>query len=337
MRRSGLCQPGGGDNVRADRLLSILLQLQINRRMTAKELARRLEVSERTIHRDMEALSTAGVPVTAERGAGGGWSLIDGYQTNLTGLAGAEVQALFVPGSARLLADLNLGKASESALVKLLAALPEVSRRDAEYVRQRIHVDVTGWGACAEESAPCLRAAHEAVWRGRRLRFEYGREGCASSRTVDPLGLVAKGSVWYLVATASGEVRSYRVSRVRAAVVLDEPSARPEEFDLAAHWEESSGQFRGNFPSFYATFRAHPSAVERMRYAGRFARVEEVGPADREGWPRVRMRFQLAEEACEFALGLGALVELVEPEELRARVVEMAEGVVAIYTRRKGD
>jgi predicted DNA-binding transcriptional regulator YafY len=321
--------------MRADRLLSILLLLQVHRRLPARALARRLEVSERTIHRDMEALSTAGVPVTAERGAHGGWSLIDGYRTNLTGLAGAEVQALFVPGPARLLADLNLGKASESALIKLLAALPEVSRRDAEYVRQRVHVDVTGWNR-AEESAPCLHTIQDAVWQGRKLSIEYGQESCARERTVDPLGLVAKGSVWYLVAGVGGEVRSYRVSRVRAAVLLDEPCGRPENFDLAAHWEESSRQFRVNFPNFYATFRAHPSAVERMRFAGRFARVEEVGLADAEGWPRVLMRFQFAEEACEFALGFGSLVELVEPEELRARVVEMAEGMLAAYRRQAG-
>ena len=322
--------------MRADRLLSILLLLQINRRMTARELAHRLEVSERTIHRDMEALSTAGVPVTAERGAQGGWSLMDGYKTNLTGLAGAEVQALFVPGPARLLSDLNLGKASESALLKLLAALPEMFRRDAEYVRQRIHVDVTGWNR-AEESVPCLHTVQEAIWQGRRLSIEYGQEGCASERVVDPLGLVAKGIVWYLVAAAGGGVRSYRVSRVRGAVMLDEPSERPEGFDLAAHWEESSRRFRENFPRFYATLRAHPSVVNRMHFARPFARVEEVGPADGEGWQRVRMRFQFPEEACEFALGFGARVEILEPAELRTRVVEMAEGVVAFYERKTGE
>jgi predicted DNA-binding transcriptional regulator YafY len=318
--------------LRADRLLSILLLLQVNRRMTARELARRLEVSERTIHRDMGALSTAGVPVTSERGARGGWSLIDGYRTNLTGLAGAEVQALFVPGPARLLSDLNLGKASESALVKLLAALPEAFRRDAEYVRQRVHVDVTGWDR-AEEAVPCLHTIQDAVWQGRKLSIAYGQENCAAERVVDPLGLVAKGSVWYLVAAVGGDVRSYRVSRVRGAALLDEPSGRPEKFDLAAHWEESSKQFRENFPRFYATLRAHPSIVERMRFARPFARVEEIGEADEEGWPRVRMRFQFAEEACEFALGFGARVEILEPAELRARVVEMAEGAAALYQR----
>jgi predicted DNA-binding transcriptional regulator YafY len=318
--------------VRADRLLSILLLLQINRRMTAKELARRLEVSERTIHRDMDALSTAGVPVTSERGARGGWSLVDGYRTNLTGLAGAEVQALFVPGPARLLADLKLGKASESALVKLLAALPEVFRRDAEYVRRRIHIDVSGWGG-AREAVPCLHTIQEALWRGRKLSFVYGQEGCASARVGDPLGLVAKGSVWYLAASVGGEVRSYRVSRVRAAEMLDEPCERPAGFDLAAHWEESSRKFRENFPRFYATFRAHPSIINRMHAARAFARVEEVGEDDGEGWRRVRMRFQFAEEACEFALGFGARVEIVEPAELRAKVLEMAEEVVGFYKR----
>src|SRR5215208_5430614 len=195
---------GEGGAMRADRLLSIMLLLQLYQRLTAGELARRLEVSERTIHRDMEALSTAGVPVVAERGSGGGWALVDGYRTNLTGLNAAEVQTLFSGLPPRLLADLRLDRARDAAHVKLLAALPEASRADAEYARRRVHVDVAGWGG-AEEAVPHLHAAQEAVWRGRKLLFTYGGDcGGAAERAVDPLGLVAKGGVWYLVARAAG-------------------------------------------------------------------------------------------------------------------------------------
>src|SRR5215207_7455103 len=189
--------------MRADRLVSIMLLLQVYRRLTAGELARRLEVSERTIHRDMEALSAAGVPVVAERGSGGGWALAGGYRTNLTGLNAAEVQTLFSGLPARLLADLKLDRDSDAAHVKLLAALPPSSRADAEYARRRVHVDVAGWGA-AEEAVPHLHTVQEAVWRGRKLFFTYGDDcgGAAAERAVDPLGLVAKGGVWYLVARA---------------------------------------------------------------------------------------------------------------------------------------
>lgn len=319
--------------MRADRLLSIMLLLQIYRRLTAGELARRLEVSERTIHRDMEALSAAGVPVVAERGAGGGWALAGGYRTNLTGLNEAEVRTLFAATPARLLADLDLDKASEAARVKLLAALPEWARAGAEYARQRIHVDAGGWGG-AGEAVPHLRAIQEAVWQGRKLHLAYPREGgggATAERLVDPLGLVAKGGVWYLVASSGGEVRSYRVSRVASARASDEPCARPAGFDLAAYWAASVARFRAEVPRFDATFRAHRSVLHLLPYAGRFSRVESAGEPDAAGWAGVRMRFQFEEDACGFALGFGTRVELVEPAYLREKLSRMAREVAALY------
>jgi predicted DNA-binding transcriptional regulator YafY len=317
--------------MRADRLLSILLLLQMRQRMTARELAERLEVSERTIHRDMEALSTAGVPVMAERGTGGGWMLMEGYRTNLTGLNEAEIQSLFVTKPSRLLADLRLDKASEAALIKLLAALPSTSRRDAEYARQRIHIDVSGWHR-AEETVPSLRTLQEAIWQERKLRFTYQRgEECAAERLVDPLGLVAKGSVWYLVAAVEGAIRSYRVSRVTDARVLDEPCARPADFDLAAYWEQSAAEFETQLPRYHARVRVAPAILPRLRYAGRFARIERVEPPDDDGWSRVALRFDVEEMACEYVLSFGAQIEVLEPLVLREKVIRMAESVIEFY------
>jgi predicted DNA-binding transcriptional regulator YafY len=222
--------------VRADRLLSILLLLQVNRRMTAGELALRLEVSERTIHRDMEALSMAGVPVFAERGLGGGWALAEAYRTNLTGLNTAEVQSLFVSTPP----DLGLQKAAEGALIKLLSAVPTMSRRDAEYASQRIHVDITGWKQNAEDIS-ALPALQQAVWQESKVRVSYGEsDGPPVDRIVNPLGLVAKGSVWYFVGSVDGELRTFRVSRIRGVELLDQRAARPAGFDLAAYWEKST-------------------------------------------------------------------------------------------------
>lgn len=322
--------------MRADRLLSIMLLLQIYRRLTAAELARRLEVSERTIHRDMDALSTAGVPVVAERGAGGGWALVEGYRTNLTGLNDAEIRSLFTAATpSRLLSDLSLDKAADAAHVKLLAALPEASRALAEYARQRIHVDAAGWGG-GEERAPHLRTIQEAVWQGRRLHFAYAR-GCEQPNaelTSDPLGLVAKGGVWYLVAAVEGDVRSYRVSRVRSARMSEEEASRPEGFDLAAHWAASIARFRKEMPRYFATFRAHKSVVPVLYYAGRFSRVEEASEPDAEGRATVRMRFQFEEDACGLALGFGTKVEVLEPVSLRAKVLETAKRVAEFYAGR---
>ena len=319
--------------MRADRLLSVLLLLQVHRRLTARELARRLEVSERTIHRDMDALSAAGFPVFAERGIGGGWMLVEGYQTNLTGLNKDEIQALFLTKPLRLLADLGLDKASDAALLKLSAALPSAHRDNAEHARQRIHVDITGWNR-AEESIQFLPVLQEAVWRERRLKFSYQRGGGCDpvERLADPLGLVAKGSVWYLVAAVEGEVRSYRVSRVSSAELTDEPCVRPKGFDLAEYWEQSIASFKAHLPKYEATMRAHPEIFPRMRFAGRFARIAHADPPDADGWIRVAMRFDVEEMSCEYALSFGPLMEVLEPDSLREKVIDAANSVIAYYS-----
>ncbi|HVF57464.1 MAG TPA: YafY family protein [Pyrinomonadaceae bacterium] len=320
--------------MRADRLFSIVLLLQSERRLTARELAGRLEVSERTIHRDMEALSGAGIPVVAERGAGGGWSLLGEYRTNLTGLNEAEIQSLFVFKPSRLLADLKLEKASEGALLKLLAALPSIYRTGAEQARQRIYVDVAGWNR-SEEAVPLLHTLQEAVWQERKLRMTYRRGECAAiERVVDPLGLVAKGSVWYLVAATAGDVRSYRVSRVEGVELLDERCVRPPGFDLASFWEQSAAEFRANLPRYQAKVRVRAGIVPRMGFAGRFARIERTGSADADGRVEVWLRFDAEEMACEYALSFGAQLEVLEPSALRDKVVEAAESVVAFYAQK---
>jgi predicted DNA-binding transcriptional regulator YafY len=320
--------------MRADRLLSILLLLQVHQRMTAGELAKRLEVSERTIHRDMEALGTAGIPVTAERGTGGGWHLLEAYRTNLTGLNEAEIQALFFTKPVRLLADLGLRKAADAALIKLLAALPSMSRKDAEQVAQRIHVDATGWHH-AEEDISALSTIQEAIWKERKLSMTYQRDGGNSfERLVDPLGLVAKGSTWYLVAAAEGDVRSYRVSRVRDARVNEEPCARPKDFDLAAFWAESSTHFVASLPRYQVTARIAPEVLETVYHAGRYARIEKVEPPDAEGWITLCLQFEQEEAACGYLLSFGTRVEIVEPRDLREKVLRLAESVAAFYAQK---
>jgi predicted DNA-binding transcriptional regulator YafY len=316
--------------MRADRLLSIVLLLQVHRRLTARELAERLEVSERTILRDMEALGSAGIPVVAERGAGGGWSLMEGYRTDLTGLSEAEAKALFLAGPSRLLADLRLEKATEGALLKLLATLPAIFRRGADSARQRIHIDVTGWGT-SDEAFPHLHTLQEAVWQERRLHLVYNRSDCQVERVADPLGLVAKGSVWYLVAGVEGEIRSYRVSRVQEARLLDEPCVRPPGFDLAAWWSRSAAAFKESLPRYVATLRIHPEVLPRLRFGGRFARIGTVGEPDADGWATVEVRFDMEDLAAEWTLGFGPQIEVLAPPELRERVARMAAAVVTAY------
>jgi predicted DNA-binding transcriptional regulator YafY len=317
--------------MRADRLLSILLLLQVHRRMTARDLSMRLEVSERTIHRDMDALSAAGVPVYAQRGITGGWSLTDGYRTNATGMTETEIRTLFLGTPSRVLSDLGLDNASEAALIKLLAALPSASQGGAEDVRQKIHIDIGGWHA-SDDQVHLLPVLQDAVWRERRLAITYQpASGEPRAREVDPLGLVAKGSVWYLVARAEGDLRTYRADRVIDARLLDEPVNRPDDFDLASFWEGSKSDFVAQLPRYHAVVRVDPAIVRRLTFVSRYSRIESIAEPDDDGWVRVEMRFQFPEDAREFVLGFGPKIEVVQPDDLRTDVIALARAVVETY------
>jgi predicted DNA-binding transcriptional regulator YafY len=321
--------------MRADRLLSILLLLQVHRRITARNLAKRLEVSERTVLRDMDALSGAGVPVVAERGAGGGWSLVEGYQTKLTGLSAAEIQSLFLARPTRLMADLGLGHEADAALIKLQASLPAGSRQHADFARQRILVDSRGWRDPAE-SVACLPVLLDALWRERQVCFVYKPVlGEPGERIAHPLGLVAKGSTWYLVARTQPNNRpknddqphTYRVSRIREAAILDQAASHPAGFDLAAYWERSATEFRDKLPRYYATFLASPAVMHWVRYRG--WRLEEETAEGQS--MRVRLRFDAEEEAVQFALSFAGQIEAIAPTGLRDKVLAGAQAILALY------
>ncbi|MGH2602095.1 MAG: helix-turn-helix transcriptional regulator, partial [Dehalococcoidia bacterium] len=235
----------------------------------------------------------------------------DAYRTHVAGLTDVEAQTLFLSTPPRLLADLGLEKAADAALVKLLASLPAIQRRDAEYARQRIHVDSAGWRS-SEESVPFLTVLQEAVWQDRRVRIRYGESG--AERMIDPLGLVAKGRLWYLIGAVRGEPRTYRISRVQDATVLDEPSVRPPGFDLATYWRQSSASFVANLPRYPITVRAAPAILPRLEDPGWYARVEESSTPDEDGWVPARVICHTEEEACRFALGFGPWIEVLEPE-----------------------
>ena len=224
---------------------------------------------------------------------------------------------------------------SRRALLKLLAALPAMYRQGAEQARRRIHIDPGGWSRY-EESVPLLPRLQEAIWSERKLRFTYqrGPDCDPVEREVDPLGLVAKGSAWYLVAGIAGDIRSYRISRISQAKVVDEPATVPAGFDLAAYWEQSTTTFKSALPNYVAQFRVAPDVFPRLRFAGRFARVGDATETDADGWLRVSVGFDVEEMACEYALSFGSRLEVLEPQSLREKVIAAAQQVVSFYSNR---
>jgi predicted DNA-binding transcriptional regulator YafY len=323
--------------MRADRLLSILMLLQARGQMTAQALAEEHEVSVRTIYRDIDALSTAGVPVYAERGPGGGCALVEGYRTSLTGLTKEEVRALFMLGIPAALDELGLSQELRAALRKLAAALPEVRRSDEVMVRQRIYLDWEGWSR--PEPEPHLKAMQQAVWENRRLALAYrelmGPQGFRRyERLVEPYGLVAKAGSWHLVCANDGRLRVYRASRILDARVTEEPFERPPEFDLSAFWKSWCVGREESRPSYTATVRVSPKLAPFLSlYLGDSvgSQVAAAGPPDDEGWFTLTLTFETLEEARMYVLGFGAAIEVLEPEPLRLSVIDFAQQVVDFY------
>jgi predicted DNA-binding transcriptional regulator YafY len=304
--------------MRADRLLSVLLLLQAHGRLTGRELAKRLEVSERTMHRDMEALSASGVPVFAMRGSRGGWQLDEGWRTQVPGLDEAELRA-FLMAQPQVIGDERLVHAAERALAKLTAALPVSLREKAASIRQRLHVDTTRWYGTVEDLS-MLPVVQDAVSSDRKLKIIYRRQGHeVAERTVDPLGLVAKGSTWYLVANTSHGFRTYRVSRIEEAKPLDQSCERPPDFDLATYWKSSTAAFRDR-PRYQALLRLEPRTADMVKSWGCFSNTDTAQDGGPDGWITATAQFEDEDQACFIVLGLGPRAEVVEPRKLRERV-----------------
>jgi len=313
--------------MRADRLLSALLLLQAKGRMTGRELAERLEVSERTVHRDMEALSAARIPIRAVRGAQGGWQIEKGWRTQVPGLDEAEMRALLM-AQPRVVGHPRLMAAAESALNKLMASLPGPLQARAAAMRERLHVDPTGWRATGEDLS-MLSAVQDAVAGERKLAFDYTRaDGQKGPRTVDPLGLVAKGENWYLVARAHNGMRTYRVSRMEAVTLLASAFERPANFDLATHWKASTTAFekqRGKYPAILALTGG--IARKLSAWYGATSVDGPDGAADLPGWVTMQVEFENEEQALFMVLGFGSRVRVVEPQGLRQRVLAETEAI----------
>ena len=309
--------------MRSARLLRIMLLLQEGRQATAQSLADEVEVSVRTIYRDIGALGAAGVPLWTEPGPGGGIRLLDGWQSKLTGMTGTETSALMLLGMPSVAADLGLSDATAAAESKLLGALPVSLRASAQLWRERVHVDVPGWftAPAANELVPVLARA---VLGGRQIEIGYrGR-----SRVLGPLGLVVKASVWYLVATRGERILSFRVDRIESVAELATEVLRPAGFDLAQWWGASMAEFDRSLLRFPCRVRLSDNAVRALPRVIGVAATPDLGPPDSDGWTEVELMLESEEVALAQLIALGGGVSVLDPASLRRSLRDIASRIV---------
>lgn len=303
--------------------------------MTARQLAEELDVSVRTVYRDMESLGAAGIPLYGEAGHEGGYQLLDGYRTRLTGLTKPEAEALFLSGLPGVAADLGLGAVLATAQLKLMAALPEELRDRASRIQQRFHLDTSSWYA-DQEPVPHLADVVHAAWNQSRVELTYLRwaEPCEVVRILDPYGVVLKAGRWYLVAGAGGSVRTYRIAKIRGLRMLDERFERPAGFDLAHHWDGYLQEFDARRHVGEATLRMSPALFERLpqllepalvRAARRSARPEP------DGWIRAVIPMETVDHTANVLLRLGAGAEVLDPEPLRRQMADTVAELSRVY------
>ena len=314
--------------MKASRLLSILMLLQSRERMTAASLAQALDVSERTIMRDVDQLSAAGVPIWAERGREGGLRLQQGWSTRLTGMTEHEANALLLAGMPGPAAELGLGEAALSARLKLVASLPMPMRDQAARVADRLHIDPVDWYR-AHDTPTQLREVADAVWRSARIRVRYASWRKTSWRELEPMGLILKAGAWYVAAREAGkrDVRTYRLAHVLESQSGRGTFKRPPSFDLARYWRESSARFENELRPLQARVWMSPWALEALAQTrSRFVElpVPPGGREERAGWRPVLLAMESVEEGARHILGFGGEAEVIEPVPLRNMVSDMA-------------
>ncbi|BAB04130.1 YafY family protein [Halalkalibacterium halodurans] len=321
--------------MKADRLLEIVALLQNHEKLTTHQLVDHLHVSSRTILRDMDTLSALGIPIVSERGRAGGWKLMDHFRSQLSGMSMTELKALFILPSDKVLKDLGIPTKGRDIRLNMLSSLQGNRKHAVRPYLEKVYIDTGTWKPSKERMEE-FNVVQQAVFEEKKLYIVYeNAKGEQRERLISPLGLVAKGSAWYVVATVeTGDIRNFKLSRIKDSKLVREPIVKPETFSLATYWNESKEQFVQTLPSYEATVLAHDSIIHRLTFTGKFVENIQVGHRDDE-WVTVNLCFHDEQEITEYVLGFGGRMKLVTPKHLIGRIVQQASAVIQQYASDK--
>ncbi|MGP4108637.1 helix-turn-helix transcriptional regulator [Virgibacillus sp. L01] len=321
--------------MKAERLIKILIVLQHGETTSTKTLANELEVSERTIHRDMESLSVAGIPVFSERGKAGGWRLIDEWKNKLSWLTEKEIISLFLPASEKVLSDLNLNISTEEMKQKLLLSVPNHVRQNATNLWERIYIDTDTWHG-SQQSIGSMKSIQQAVMENKKVTMEYKKaDNEMKTYMINPLGLVLKGSTWYVIAINSqNSYRNFRLSRIINFTVSEESFTRPSGFILSQYWKESKKAFIQNLPAYEVEVEVSRQIINRIMFTGRFVRhLHESTKQPNSEWVQLSLEFPTEEEAVNFILGFGNQIRVNSPVHIQNILAKKANEILELYRK----
>ncbi|EQB87709.1 putative DNA-binding transcriptional regulator YafY [Clostridium punense] len=315
--------------MRADRLISILMLLQIHKKLTASELSERLEVSVRTIYRDIDTLSGIGVPIVADKGINGGIKLIGNYKTSITGINKNELFSLFLPTGDKILEDLGIEKLKDSTILKILGETSTEDLREFENLQNYIYIDMNTWNEPNTIlNTNTLSLLQNAIWNSKVLKIIYRKTEEVKEVKLEPLGLVCKRGTWYLVAINNHIIKTYKVTSIESALLMPNTFTRPDNFNLKSYWIDSTNNFKSLIPKYTFTFKVNPKVLNNIKERP-FITISETMHKDDDIY--LKIKFDSLWQGVEFAFGYGKSIKIIEPLEAISEIKRKAEEVLELY------
>lgn len=315
--------------MKADRLISILMLLKVHKQLTAKDLAKRLEVSVRTIYRDIESLSSLGIPIFTDRGTNGGIKLLGDYQTSLSGLNKDELYSLFIPTGDKVLDDLGIGKLKDSTMIKLLGDSSIYQINEIKNIQNYIFIDMYTWGENPlKVDTAILSILKEGIWNSKVLNIAYKKINETKNVLLNPLGLVCKRGIWYLIGENNDIIKTYKVSNIESALLTDILFDRPKDFNLEKYWKSSTSNFKSSIPKHTFTFKVNPSIVNHIK-SRQFISISNIVVEDDNIY--MDIDFDAVFQGIEFAFGYGKDIEIIYPIDARIEIKKRSSEIIKLY------